>query len=233
MSTAYENATLTTYIPCTLEAAAVPTVELVAEETCDAVVALPALASITANSILATACSCMGNPVPTTTITETVNAPAVQATTTDVAGTPKTTTLYALTLVTQIETVAPLATVAVSSATTLTSYATVSLTAPTFAPVFDPKAGCAHVNVSKKQALPPKIKSLPKAIEKCQAICEQESSCKSVYVQHMFENWSGKTPHYVCEMSEKFLKPRRDLRCGKKESIFGKARGFDAQGRGV
>ena len=233
ISTKTENATATTYVPCSLlSPAAVSPAALAAEETCNAVSALPALASITSNDTLATACSCMGNPVPTYTKTETVNAPAVQATTTAVDGTPKTTTIYAITQVSLTETVAPATTIAVSSATTETSTTTVSLAQPTYTPVFGPKAGCVDINVGPAQALPATVTSMRKAVKECKAICDQEPSCKFLYVQHVFENWGGREAHYVCEMNTKFLKERRDLRCGKKESIFGMARGFDARGRG-
>lgn len=235
ISTYSENATVTTYVPCstlTAAAAAASTAALAFEETCNALEALPALASITSNDTLATACSCMGHPVPTYTKTETVNAPAVQATTTAVDGTPKTTTLYAITQVTITETVAPLTTLSVRSRTTETSTTTVSLAAPTFAPVFGPTAGCIDISVGPAQALPANVTSMREAVAECKEICAQEPSCKFVYVQHVFEHWGGRTPHYMCEMNKKHLKKRRDLRCGKKESIFGMARGFDAYDRG-
>ena len=175
----------------------------------------------------------MGNPVSTFTTTKTVNAPAVDSTTTAVDGTPKTTTLFAITQVTITETVAPVTTLSVSSATTLSATSTLSLAAPTYKPVFGPEAGCVNINVGPAEALPANITSMKDAVAECKEICSQEPSCKFLYVQHVFENWGGRTPHYVCEMNKKFFKERRDLRCGKKESIFGLARGFNARGRGT
>lgn len=231
ISTYSENATVTTYVPCSSMSSAALVVEAV-DATCNAADALPALASLTSNDTLATACSCMGKPVPTYTRTKTVNAPAVQATTTAVDGTPKTTTLYAITQVTLTETVQPVTTLAVSSSTTVTTTSTISLESPTFTPVFGPKAGCIDIAVGPAAALSSNITSMPEAVKECKEICAQEPSCKHIYVQHVFEMWGDREPHYMCNMNKKHLKPRRDLRCGKKESIFGMARGFDAYGRG-
>lgn len=236
ISTYSENATVTTYVPCSLlsavpvAAAAMSTPASAA--TCNAIDALPALASLTSNNTLAIACSCMGRPVPTYTRTKTVEAPAVQATTTAVDGTPKTTTLFAITQVTVTETVPPYTTLSVSSSTTVTSTSTISLESPTFTPVFGPRAGCVDVNAGPAEALSSNITSMAEAVSECKEICAQEPSCKHVYVQHFFEMWGDLEPHFMCEMNAKYLKPRRDLRCGKKASVFGMARGFDAHGRG-
>jgi len=232
-STESANATVTTYVPCSLLPKSTQAAAVAEAATCNADVALPALAAITSNATLATACSCMGNPVETTTKTEYVEAPPLQTTSISVVGVAATITEYALTLQSVTETVAPETIVKVSSCTTVTSTATVSLAAPTFTAVFGPKPGCADVAKGPTKALDPKIKTMPAAADKCKALCAQDKGCKHVYVQHMYENWSGKQPHYVCEFNRDFLKPRRDLRCGKKESQFGNARGFDAKGRGV
>jgi hypothetical protein len=121
----------------------------------------------------------------------------------------------------------------VTTTSTVTETSTVSLAAPTYAPIWGPEAGCSNTNATSAEALPNDVTEECEADKHCQAICDQTPTCKFLYVQKLFGDYGGATPYFQCYMNNEDFDAERDLQCGRQEGIWGMARGFDACNRGV
>jgi hypothetical protein len=124
-------------------------------------------------------------------------------------------------------------TIPVTTTSTVIETSTVSLAAPTYAPIWGPEAGCSNMNATSAEALPNDVTEECEADKHCQAICDQEPTCKFLYVQKLFQDYGGATPYFQCYMNNEDFDAERDLQCGRQEGIWGMARGFDACDRGV
>jgi hypothetical protein len=185
------------------------------------------------NETLGNACSCLNIAAPTSTSTIYVTS-FIAATTTSFEGLAPTTTAEYIDRVTITVTVSPsLVVIPVSSTTTVTETSTVSLAAPSYAPIWGPEAGCSNMNATTAEALPNDVTEECEADKACQEICSQEPNCKFLYVQRLFGDYGGATPYFQCYMNNKEFDETRDLQCGRQEGIWGTARGFDACNRGV
>lgn len=181
-----------------------------------------------------TACSCLGlGGASTTTSTMYVTVPVPSTTTTFLGKAPTVTSAF-IDRVTITETATPSAVVIpLTATTTLTETTTLSFAAPTYTQIYGPKSGCADVSSVKTQPLAPGCDKYEDAVSQCQDICAQESTCRFLYVQRMFTNYGDAKPHFQCYMNDHELDESKDLQCGKKEGIFGNARGYDACDRGT
>lgn len=158
----------------------------------------------------------------------------IAATTTSFQGLAPTTTAEFIDRTTVTETVSPSVTVIpVSSTKTITETSTVSLAAPTYTQIFGPEAGCSNLNAPRAEALDASITEDCEADKACQDLCSQEPTCKFLYVQRLFDDYGGASGYYQCYMNDKEFDEKRDLVCGRKEGIWGMARGFDACDRGT
>lgn len=185
------------------------------------------------NETLSNACSCLDIAAPTETSTVYVTN-LVEATVTSYSGLAPTTTAEFIDRVTVTETVTPGHTViTVSSTKTATSTITVSLAAPTYEPNFGPKAGCSSLNAARFESLDEKIDCDADAAKACQDICDQEPTCKFLYVQRLFADFLDTTPYYQCYMNDRDFDEQRDLICGRPEGQYGNAVGFEVCDRGV
>jgi len=134
--------------------------------------------------------------------------------------------------VTYTETITlPPRTISVSTLTSVTSTSTVSLAAPTFTQVFGPQAGCVDIGEGPAQQLDLSVTG-SNATQECKDLCTQMPACSFVYVQQLAPKWGGKTPHYQCFFNDHHLNATADLDCGRNDSVWGEANGFDAYGRG-
>lgn len=181
-----------------------------------------------------TACSCLGlGGTSTTTSTQYVTVP-IPSTTTTFLGKAPTVTSQFIDRVTITETVTPSAVIIpLSTTTTLTETTTVSFAAPTYTQIYGPKPGCADVSSFKAQLLEAGCDNYEDAVSRCRDICDQEPTCRFLYVQRMFTNYGDAQPHFQCYMNDHELDESKDLQCGKKEGIFGNARGYDVCDRGT
>jgi len=183
-----------------------------------------------------TACSCLGlggASTSTTTSTMYITVP-VPSTTTTFLGKAPTVTSEFIDRVTITETATPSAVIIpLTATTTRTETTTLSFAAPTYTPIYGPKAGCADVSSIKSQPLAQGCDNFEDAVSQCQDICEQEPTCRFLYVQRMWANYGSSKPNFECYMNDHEFDESKDLQCGKKEGIFGNARGYDACGRGT
>jgi hypothetical protein len=216
---------MTTFIPTAKFAAAA------VDPTCNPEHAVSALDNLP-SGFLATACSCIGHPARTTTVTSTVNAPAVNTRTTEFAGTAPTTTIYDVALLTTTITEQPTKFVTQTKETCTTSTLTVSYAAPKFTQAFGPKAGCIDTASKSSKILPHDVSDLHAATQQCKSLCSQDASCAAVYVQHM-RFMRGGPQHYHCFFNDKNLDAESDLQCSKPKAIYGTAIAYDANDRGT
>lgn len=215
---------MTTYVP--VGAANAPLVA--GNSSCNA----DALSSMS-NDTLATACSCIGKPVKTTTFTIYSTAPAVKQTTTAVvAGTAATTTLYKIGRTTRTTTVAPTSVVTSSMTAWTTSTHTVSMAAPTFKPAFGPKEGCVDTAAVSTKPLRSRFSNMVKAVAECKRLCVQKADCEFVYVQHLMANHGSQLAYCKCYFNDHKLNATEDLQCGQGE-VWGSAVGYNACSRGT
>ena len=203
----------------------------IAETTCNPQQAVSSLGSLVPG-VLATVCSCIGHPARTTTVTSTVNAPAVKTRTTEFAGTAPTTTLYEVALLTTTITQRPVEVVTQTKDDITTSTLTVSYAAPIFTQAFGPKAGCLDISSASSKILPHNVSSLHEAAQQCKALCSQNADCAAMYVQHM-SFVRGGPKHYHCFMNDHKLVAADDLQCSRPKTIYGVAIGYDACERGT
>ena len=217
---------MTTFIPLAKFVAAAAL-----ETTCNPARAISSLGNLLPG-VLATACSCIGHPARTTTVTSTVNAPAVNTRTTDFAGTAPTTTVYEVALLTTTVTEQPTKFVTQTKESCTTSTLTVSYAAPKFTQAFGPKAGCVDTASKSSKILPHNVNDLHAAAQQCKSLCSQDAACAAVYVQHM-RFMRGGPQHYHCFFNDKELNADSDLQCSKPEAVCGEAIGYDANDRGT
>ncbi|KAK3707624.1 hypothetical protein LTR37_011972 [Vermiconidia calcicola] len=220
-----EVETFTTYVAPTQE----PVVS-VAAATCETAEAIDALTQLP-GARLATACSCIGQLMPSATVTSTITAAAVQTLTTDVAGTAPTTTVYNIVRSTITQTVRPKKTITKKTTVCTTSTTIEAYAAPTFTQVYGPKAGCADTAKGPSKKLEASVSNLKKATAECQSLCEQDADCSFVYVQRMFAN--DGTQYFQCSFNDHQLDIDSDLNCGRKAGVYGVAVGYDANDRGT
>lgn len=193
--------------------------------------AISALGSLH-NGTLATACSCLGHRVSTTTSTVWVNAKPVPVTSTAVQGTAPTTTIYKIVLATTTFTEHPEKTISSRTTSCTTSTVVETYAAPTFTKVYGPKAGCADIAPGRPKQLDDSFTNLADATRECRGLCEQDAHCEFVYVQRLFSESDGK-PYFGCVLNDRHLNAHRDLKCQEKSGIYGVALGFDAYDRGT
>jgi hypothetical protein len=185
------------------------------------------------NRTLATACACIGITAPTSTITKYVTQVLQSTSASYSSGDAPTTTAYFIDKVTCTETRTPAPVVIpVRTTTTVTETSTVSLIAPTLAHIYGPTAGCADLGVGKAHVLDNSITDQRHALDICKDVCEQEPTCKTLYVQRMFTNYGGATPYYECYMNDHAFVELTDLQCGQNVGIYNTAIAYDACGRG-
>ena len=227
LSTSTVQTTQTTYLPPSALAQAR------AVENCQPSTALDALKAITADDRRSTACSCIGHAASTSTSTEVVTAPSVPTTTSIVVGVALTTTIYHLAKQAVTTTAPPVAYTSISTVNTESRTTTASLAAPTFARVFGPQAGCAYTHDGIRTPLGPETTCADEATKQCQAMCEQEPTCRFVWVQKLACDAATRAPRFQCQMTDAPLHRLRDIRCGKGNLALGEAHGYNADGRGV
>ncbi|KAK5119874.1 hypothetical protein LTR85_007200 [Meristemomyces frigidus] len=187
--------------------------------TCIATAALSAVRLLPLDA-LATACSCIGNPVSSVTATQA--GEEVPATTLLVERDIKYTETVTL----------PAPTISLNATTSATTAFNLDLKVPTFTQVFGPTAGCEDIAKGPAQQLDTSITDVQDAIQQCKDACTQISSCAFVYVQHLFTDWGNTTPHFECWFGDHHLDAAADLECGLEVGVWGVANGFDAYGRG-
>ena len=219
-----EDITLTTYVRVAARLAAASV-----DPACNATNAIVGLGMMS-NDFLATACSCLGNPLPIISLTSTVTAAPVRTRTTNFAGTAPTTTLYKIKRRTFTETVAPITTMTLSTEVCITSTKTESYAAPIYTHVYGPKAGCADTASDQARRLDVSIDNFYNATQECKDMCTQESSCSFVWVQRLS---SRGTEFFECSFNDHHLEEGEDLECGKEMGIYGAAIGLDACDRGT
>lgn len=222
-----DNTTITTYVSpsATFAAAAVA-------PPCNASHAMSVLGSMS-NGTLADACSCIGNPVATSTTTMIITAAPVQTQTTEFAGTAPTTTIYKISRKTFTTTVAPTAYVKSKTTIWATSTKTESYAAPTFSHVFGPKTGCADIAPGPARSLDASIDNFRNATQECQDVCAQEARCAFVFVQQTLAHQSKDASRFQCSFGDHRFDEAKDLECGKQKGTYGTAIGFDACDRGT
>lgn len=204
-----------------------------AASTCNPGRAVSSLGGL-AEGVLATACSCIGHPARTTTVTTIINAPAVNTLLTSFVGTAPTTTIYNIALLTTTVTRHPIKVITQTTTECTTSTAVLTYAAPEYTQAFGPKAGCVDKNVASSKILPHDTSSIDDAAQQCKDLCTQDSKCAAIYIQHM-SFVRGGPKHYHCFMNAEKLDVETDLKCypNPKQTIFGEAIGYDATGRGT
>jgi hypothetical protein len=221
-----ENKQVTTYVPTSKMAA-------LAAPTCNPDRAISSLGDL-ATGNLATACSCIGHPARTTTVTTIINAQPVNTLLTSFVGTAPTTTIYNIALSTTTVTRNPVKFITQTTTECTTSTSVLTYAAPEYTQAFGPKAGCVDKNVASSKILPHSTSSMESATQQCKDLCTQDAACKAVYVQHM-SFVRGGPKHYHCFFNAERLDVEADLECSHKikKEIYGQAIGFDACERGT
>ncbi|RMY51562.1 hypothetical protein D0865_06275 [Hortaea werneckii] len=178
------------------------------------------------------ACSCAGFSIPTTTRVSTVTAAATDRVSQGAADSASTTTILMAGHATVSQTVQAGTTISTTTTTDITSTSTVTLAAPTYTQVYGPQSGCSIREDAQSEQLDTSITDSKEASERCQASCSQKSECSFVFAQQLFPDYGQTRPHFQCYFIGHHFNETQDLQCGQSERIWGKACGFDAEGRG-
>ncbi|RMY93611.1 hypothetical protein D0862_09172 [Hortaea werneckii] len=148
------------------------------------------------------------------------------------AGPASTTTILMAGHATVSQTVQAGTTISTTKTTEITSTSTVTLAAPTYTQVYGPESGCSISEDTESEQLDTSITDSTEASERCQTSCSQKPGCSFVFAQQLFPDYGQTRPHFQCYFIDHHFNETMDLQCGQSEGIWGRACGFDAEGRG-
>ncbi|KAF1346062.1 hypothetical protein BDV97DRAFT_34410 [Delphinella strobiligena] len=191
--------------------------------TCSPSAAMSSLSALGSGQLW-TVCSCMGVVPPASTLATAVTEPV----TGELDRTVTTTITGEVDL-----TVAPSTVILYTVTSSFTQTSTVTLQAPTFTQVWGTKAGCVDPGFQKSDTLDSlnSLDGMTQAISQCQDNCAQLDYCAFVFVQYTLPDYNV-TPVWKCYYNNHTLNTATDIECGKSETIWGAADGFNAIGRG-